>query len=308
MQERSKGSLFVVGLALFTKAAKLLKLLKVAKPMLMFITMSISAIAYAFLFGPWLAILFVVLLLIHEMGHVVAMRMRGYDTPTPVFIPFLGAAIFAPKFGDRDTEAFVGFGGPLLGTIGTLAVLGAWFVLPRDTPLSHILLVGSYLGAFLNLFNLLPISPLDGGRVTQAVGQWFKYIGLTALAVFSVLLREPVILYIWILVLFEFRIIPLRWRAGLITGCWLTMATLMALGFSSQPMWLDIFDCVITLPFVIVAIVAAVRRENELEEPDTRPDLTPSQRWAWFGMYAGLALFLIATMLVQVPHLPQPPQ
>ncbi len=120
-ENKAKSSLGIVLLAMLAKSAKLLKLLKllkVAKPFVLLVSMSISAIAYAFLLGPWLSILFVALLLVHEMGHVIAMKLKGYDTPTPVFIPFLGAAIFAPKFEDRDTEAFVGYGGPLLGTMG----------------------------------------------------------------------------------------------------------------------------------------------------------------------------------------------
>src|SRR5437868_2979104 len=105
-----------------SKLLQLLKLLKVAKPLLMFVSLSISTVAYAFMMGPWLAILFIALLLIHEMGHVIAMRLQGLPTATPVFIPFLGAAVFAPAFKTRSEEAFVGYGGPLLGSIAALMV------------------------------------------------------------------------------------------------------------------------------------------------------------------------------------------
>lgn len=306
MLGKNRFGLVAKGFALLAKSAKLLKLFKVAKPMLMVVSMSISAIAYAFWFGPWLAILFVGLLLIHEMGHVVAMRMRGYNTPTPVFIPFLGAAIFAPKDMDRDTEAFVGFGGPLLGTIGALATFVVWFLLPdKNEPIAMIILVGSYLGLFLNLFNLIPISPLDGGRVTQAAGAWFKYCGLLALAAFSAWFREPVILYVWILVLYDFHVIPVRLRAVAVSTAWVAMASLMYLGYSDQPFWVDIMDCVITAVLVAIAVGRSFDKVEDVES-DTRPELTVEQRIKWFGRYAGLTAFLAIVVVFEHGLLPLP--
>lgn len=311
MATKKKGgaSLLLVALALAAKSAKLLKFLqlfKVAKPLVLFVSMSVSAIAYAFWLGPWLSLVFVGLLLIHEMGHVAAMRMKGYATPTAVFIPFLGAAIFAPKFAERDTEAFVGYGGPLLGTIGSVAALALALMMPADSVAAHVLMVGSYLGMYLNLFNLLPISPLDGGRITQAAGRWFKYIGLIALAGFSMVFKEPVILYIWIIVLYDLSMIPVRLRAVLVTACWLAMVTLMILGFSSQPWWVDVIDCVLTIAFVVLVVAEAFGKVEETA-PDNRPDLTPSARMRWFLLYLGLAAGLAATIWFQVSLLPQPP-
>lgn len=309
MSEKSKKGGFTGTLvALIAKSAKLLKFMKffkVAKPLVMFASMSISAIAYAFWLGPWLAILFIALLFIHEMGHVVAMRIKGLGTPTPVFIPFLGAAVFAPKFKERETEAFVGYGGPLLGTLGCLAVLGLYFLVPKTTTLSSILLVGSYLGTYLNLFNLLPISPLDGGRVTQAAGRWFKFVGLFALAIISVVWQQPVILYIWILVLYDLTMLPVKIRAFLMTTMWISMATLMWLGYGSQPMWANIADCIVTVFFVGLGIARAFKHMPD-EEPDERPDLSPQRRVEWFLYYLGLAGILVVALLFQAKLLPHP--
>lgn len=288
------------------KSAKLLKVLKafkIAKPFLTLATMSLSMFAYAFWLGPWFAIAFVLLLFIHEMGHVAAMRLRGLGTPTPVFIPFLGAAIFAPKFENRDDEAFVGYGGPLLGSVAAIAVFGAYLIAPRESDLATILLAASYAGVFLNLFNLLPISPLDGGRVTQAVGTWFKYIGLFLLALFSIALREPVILLIWILVLGEFEIVPLRIRAALTVVLALSMAALMLMGFSTQPFWIDVFDCVIAALFVLLAILKA-RAPEIADEKDDRPGLTTQQRLRWAGLYGGLTILLVVAIGIQAQYLP----
>lgn len=282
----------------------LVKFLKVAKPVMLFVSMSLSAILYAFFLGPWLAILFVFLLLVHEMGHVIAMHMKGFDTPTPVFIPFLGAAIFAPKFTDRHTEAFVGYGGPLLGTIGTVIMLGVWWMSPKDSTTSHVLIVGTYLSAYLNLFNLLPISPLDGGRVTQAVGTWFKYIGLLLLLALSLAWRQPVILYVWILVLFDLTMIPVNIRGILIGFCWVAMATLMSLGYSDQPAWVDILDCIITFPIAALGVARMFNAQLRTEEPDVRPHLPQRQRIKWAVLYVALAVFLVGFVIMIFPHLP----
>lgn len=306
--ENKKSGISTILLLLLAKSAKLLKLtklFKVAKPLVLIISMSISTILYTFMMGPWLALLFVFLLLVHEMGHVVAMRIKGFETPTPVFIPFLGAAIFVPKFNNRDEEAFIGYGGPLLGTIGTILVFVIWMLLPdKNTPTAHILLVGSYISTQLNLFNLLPISPLDGGRITQATGKWFKYVGIIALAVFSVFFREPVILYIWILVLFDFSLLPINLRAVLIPCCWLTMSILMSLGYGDQPTIINIFDCVITFPFVFISITKAMDSEI-IEETDLRLELPKNQKMKWFILYLGLLFFLSLLLIFQLHLLPK---
>jgi len=308
MSGKKDSGLVMIIFAIMAKSTKLLKvfkLFKVAKPMVMFFSMSVSAIAYAFWLGPWLAIIFIALLLIHEMGHVVAMRIKGYDTPTPVFIPFLGAAIFAPKEMDRNTEAFIGFGGPLLGSIGSLAVFLLWALSLKSNqndPFAAVVLVGSYLGMYINLFNLIPISPLDGGRVTQAAGAWFKYLGLLGLLAFSLWFRQPVILYVWIIVLLDLYFIPLRMRAILISGAWVSMVVLMSLGYGDQPFWINVVDCIITFVFVIMAVTRAYSREDVV--PDTRPELSVKQRIRWFSAYAGLAAALTALVIFQSRFLP----
>jgi Zn-dependent protease len=117
---------------------------------------------------------FVVLILVHELGHVLAMRRYRLRASAPIFIPFLGAVINLrdrPK--DAWQEAVVGIGGPLLGTIGTLAC----FLFYLQTG-SRLALDLSCWGFVLNLFNLLPVPPLDGGRVTAAVSTWIWVPGL----------------------------------------------------------------------------------------------------------------------------------
>lgn len=288
-----------------TKLVKVVKFFKIAKPLITIVTMTISAVAYTFWLGPWFAVGVVAMLFIHEIGHVAAMRMRGYEPSAPVFIPFLGAVVFGPKMTSRDDEAFIGIGGPILGGLAAAITLGAWyFTEDKQSDTAVILLMISYVGMFLNVFNLMPIRPLDGGRVTQAVGSWFKYIGVGALAVFSTMFHEPVILFIWILVMPEITVIPLRLRAAVATLMWVVMVTLMALGYSSQPFWVDIIDVVASSILTIGLMAQAHGNTDFADEDDNRPPLQKSEKFSWFIRYAILTAMLVGLMAYQVQHLP----
>src|SRR4051812_45453074 len=110
-------------LVVFMKSAKLLKIfksVKVLKVVISFASMAIFAVCESAVMGMAFALALVVLLFIHEIGHVIALKIKGYGLRLPLFIPFLGAAISAPPFDDRDTEAYVGYGGPFLGTIAAV--------------------------------------------------------------------------------------------------------------------------------------------------------------------------------------------
>jgi len=122
-------------------------------------SMVLSLAVYASIWGWPFAAGFVALLFAHEMGHVGAAVIRGLPVSAPAFIPFMGAFITmkqAPP--DVETEAYVAYGGPFIGTLATFAV----YFWARSVD-SNLGLAVAYSGFFLNLFNLLPISPLDGG-------------------------------------------------------------------------------------------------------------------------------------------------
>jgi Zn-dependent protease len=140
-------------------------------------TMLISVVAYAFVFGWPYALGFVALLFAHEMGHFLAARQRGLPVGLPTFIPFVGAWIEMKQMPhDAQTEAWVGLGGPLLGSLAALAC----YLLARTTD-SHLLLALSYSGFFLNLFNLIPMSPFDGGRITSVLSPRIWLLGVPVL-------------------------------------------------------------------------------------------------------------------------------
>ena len=160
-------------------------------------TMLVSIAVYAALFGWWYAVGFVALLLVHEMGHYIAARRRGLDVGLPTFIPFVGAWIQLKDMPhDAETEAYVGIAGPLLGTAGALAC----FYLSRSTG-STLLLALAYSGCFLNLFNLIPLAPFDGGRVTAAISPRLWLVGAPLLVALFFYSPSPLLILMAVLAL-----------------------------------------------------------------------------------------------------------
>jgi Zn-dependent protease len=132
------------------------------------------AVYYLLLFHDWsVAIGFVVLMLVHEMGHVIANRFYGINASPPIFVPFLGAVInLKQRPPNAKVEAVIG----IAGTIGALVCYGYYLQTGSELALDL-----SWFGFMLNLFNLLPVPPLDGGRVTAAVSPWAWVAGLIGL-------------------------------------------------------------------------------------------------------------------------------
>ena len=141
------------------------------------LTMLVSIGAYALLFPVWFAVGIVVLIWVHEMGHVLQLKREGIAASAPMFIPFLGAFVAMkqmPK--DALAEARVGLAGPVLGTLGGLAALGL-YALTGD----HLFLGLAYFDFLINLFNLAPMLPLDGGRAVGAMSLVFQLLGLVVM-------------------------------------------------------------------------------------------------------------------------------
>ncbi len=142
-------------------------------------SMLVSLWAYALFFGWQFAAGFIALLFIHEMGHAAVMRMQGIKTTPVLFIPFMGAVIGMREMPKNVfAEAQMALGGPILGSLGALGSLLVW-----QATGAPIFIALAYSGLLLNLFNLLPVSPLDGGRAMAAISPWGWFIGLALLLV-----------------------------------------------------------------------------------------------------------------------------
>jgi Zn-dependent protease len=153
-------------------------------------TALVSVAAYSLWFGWTFAVGFVVLLFVHEMGHVLQLRREGLKASAPMFVPFLGAVVMARSLGENAlAEARVGLAGPVLGTLGSAACLGI-----AEATGSDLFRALAYIGFFLNLINLIPVVPFDGGRAMAALAPVMWFVGLGALVVLLLAFGNPFLL------------------------------------------------------------------------------------------------------------------
>ncbi len=141
-------------------------------------SMLVTVGVYAMVWGWRFAVGFVVLIFLHECGHLIVAKKFGLKVSAPMFIPFLGAFILlkeAPR--NAWMEACVGIGGPMFGSMAALFchAVGIHFNIPLFIALA-------YIGYFLNLFNLAPVGMLDGGRIVTALSPWLWLPGFALLA------------------------------------------------------------------------------------------------------------------------------
>lgn len=206
---RRIGGAAAGGGALIAKFAAQAKALLLLLPKLKLITTAGSALisiaAYSLLWGWPFAAGFVALLFIHEMGHVIQLRRQGIHASAPTFIPFLGAVIASRSLGDDAfAEAKVGLAGPVLGTAGAaLCLAAAWLTG------SMFLMALAYVGFLINLFNLIPVVPLDGGRAMAAMAPALWFIGFAAIIAATVIFPNPFMVVILAFAGFE---LWRRWR------------------------------------------------------------------------------------------------
>jgi Zn-dependent protease len=190
--KRLLAPLAVVGLLLVKFKGLALLLLKV-KFLGTALTMLVSIGAYALLFPVWFAVGLVVLIWVHEMGHVLQLKREGIEASAPMFIPFIGAFVAMkqiPK--DALAEARVGLAGPVLGTLAGIATLGLYAATQNPVFLGL-----AYFNFIINLLNLAPLLPLDGGRAVGAMSPVFQFLGLvTMVGLFFV---APIMVFIALL-------------------------------------------------------------------------------------------------------------
>jgi len=249
------GPLIAAGLLLAKFGAKAKVLLFALPKLKMFTTsasMLVSIAAYQLIFGWTFAVGFVLLLLLHELGHVFQLRREGIKASAPVFIPFLGAAIWSKSLGDdAAAEARVGLAGPILGSVATLVPLGIWLATGDDFWRAL-----AYIGFFLNLFNLLPVLPLDGGRAMAALSPWVWFAGFAGLIALTVFFPNPILLLVLLFGGLEswrrwkarktpesraFHKIPTRTRVA-VAAVYLLLAALLAAGVSETYFERDFSD------------------------------------------------------------------
>jgi Zn-dependent protease len=209
LYKRAGGALAALG-ALAVKFGAYLKGAVLLLPKLKLLTTAgtalVSVAAYSLFWGWPFAVGFVVLLFVHEMGHVLQLRREGIKASAPMFIPFMGAVITSRSLGENAlAEARVGLAGPVLGSIGAAVCL-----IVAEATSSEFFRALAYVGFLINLFNLIPVLPLDGGRAMAAMAPWMWFVGFAALVPLLFVLRGGfVIVVILVLGAYEVR---RRWR------------------------------------------------------------------------------------------------
>jgi len=195
---------------------------------------------YLWIGGIWFAVGLIVLLFVHEMGHVIEAKRQGLAVTAPMFIPLLGAMI-TMKENPRDAwhEARLALAGPILGSLGAAAIYLAGVA--ED---SNRLKAIAFLGFFLNLFNLLPVVPLDGGRAVAALHPALWLVGLLGLGALVFLRPNPILILILVFAAMElwrrwqmrdhpmarayYRVLP--WQRAAVAIAYFGLAALLVLG------------------------------------------------------------------------------
>jgi Zn-dependent protease len=207
-------------------------------------SMLVSLAAYAWIWGWKFAVGFIALLFVHELGHYLEARRQGLDVSAPMFIPFLGAAILLKENPlNAWREAQIAIAGPIVGSLGAAAV---WIVGEQQN--NELLLALGFTGFFLNLFNLLPVVPLDGGRVASAIHPYLWIVGFVGLVALVFLVPNPLLIVIVLIVALElwrrwqergspeaaayYRIKP--WQRFAATVGYFGLAALLAVGMNAS--------------------------------------------------------------------------
>jgi Zn-dependent protease len=195
LRERVFGPLILVGALLLKFGKVALLFVGKAKFLATSGSMLVSVAAYALIWGWKFAVGFVALLFVHEMGHYIQLRREGVTPSGMLFIPFLGAVVGARSLGGSAlAEARVGLAGPILGTIGCLVPAGIYLATGEEFWKAL-----AFTGFFLNLFNLIPVVPLDGGRAMAAMAPWMWFVGFGAMAALLFIAPNPILILILLL-------------------------------------------------------------------------------------------------------------
>jgi len=203
--KRGGGLLVALG-ALLAKFKGVLLLLPKLKLLVTSGSMLVSIAAYSLIWGWTFAVGFVALLFVHEMGHVIQLRREGIKASAPMFIPFMGAFVAAKSLGENAlAEARVGLAGPVLGSAAAAALIPVWQATGNEFWQAL-----AFTGLFLNLFNLLPVLPLDGGRAMAAMAPWMWFLGFGAMVFLALRFPNPII---FIILLFGLMETWRRWKA-----------------------------------------------------------------------------------------------
>ncbi len=247
-------------------------------------SMFFFAALYGLFFGsPTKGALFTALILFHEAGHWLYFRKIGMNPEPPMFIPFVGALIRIKEELAPEDEVKGSLAGPLLGGVGVALLLGTCLITGSNKYYELI-----KIGVFINLLNLIPLAPLDGGRVALYVSKKYFWVGV--LATIALVLKMHWVLMAFILVqLLRFSNVRPLWQGiartlMLLTGGFLICSLLNWYHLVTLP--LTMLIC-----FFCGRIIAQAKQEDVWYAEEVSM-VTKEDKRRWSLYYLGTALFL----------------
>lgn len=181
--------------SLFLLLFSTLKFAKLSKALIPAVTIILSIGSYALLYGWSYAVGFVALIFFHEMGHYIAARQKNLNVGLPTFIPFIGAWIELKEQPiNAEVEAYVAFAYPFIGTLASFA-----FYFWGHSHGNSLALALAQSGFIINLFNLIPLHPLDGGRISAIISPRLWLIGAPLLVGIWLYQPSPMLIMVAIL-------------------------------------------------------------------------------------------------------------
>lgn len=251
-------------------------------PVITFISAVVFFLLYSGEKGVLIAGAMLFALMVHEAGHFIATINCNLRPHWWWFWPFLGALMRLASIKTRNQEAAIAFGGPLLGGISSAVTFGLWVLFPNSGYLSTVLYQLALVQTVVNLFNLIPLSPLDGGRITQASHHAFQWFGFAVLLVVSWFFRQPTLLLVWIVIAIDRFLDYPVWRFVTALCFLFGMAFLMGFGYGDQSVPEGV--TYVCFGFLLVVMCrpnqeAYLRRQKNGKK--SLPQLPPGKRIAW---------------------------
>lgn len=268
------------------------------KPMLTVMIIILSAVVCSIVRDYQFAIGLAIVIFIHEIGYFFALYKRGYNVSASYSVPSFGVQTVVPNYKSREDEAFVAMTGSVFGTIATILVFIFWYVTPdKGSDFAQVLLRVSYTSILINIFNLIPVRPLDGGKIMHAVGLSIEHIGLGVLAGYILIdLNTPMLLVIWLIVFMELPKMDMKIKTYTITIAYAAMSIYMIATNQglAQTVVLIVFGA-----FIVVHQFLRLKYRRLIEDKIELPQLATSKRVRVFVYYVLLFQLQFWLMLIQ---------
>ncbi len=256
----------------------------------------IAGLYYLGDFGFFISAGFGLLLLVHELGHVLALKRLGMTTRGVYFLPFVGALVSTKQEFESDNDyAYFKYLGPFTGTLGALSALILFFIFKNQEFLYLV-----FAGSILNLINLTPITFLDGHGILRGVIKHAEWVGFLITIVAGFIVFKEYILTLFLLVIFTlFSDSPTKEATGykrhevILASIFILAMIFFTITRKDSMMW-NIPLILLSFYLFGVYIRATCFDKQQEQKMHKRPPLTKDQRVLWGGRWLSLTVILTA--------------